>query len=273
MKTIIVATDFSAASGNAVNYAADMAVALHVPLMLFHVYAVPVGYAEIPVPVNIDEIQHIADAEMNKHLRILQEQKGNNLNIQSRVVTGAFFTELKNLCEEIKPMVVVLGSQGTTSTERFLFGSHTIHAIKHLQWPVISVPKGRSFTAIKKIGMASTLENITGRIPVSEIKEFVESFKASFHVINIGKEDNFNPDIPFGAETLKEMMAPVVPEYHFIGSEDTDNAIMNFADEEKLDLLIILPKHHSFIDNLVHTSHTKNFVLHAHVPLLALHKQ
>ena len=42
MKTIIVQTDFSPVSLNAVNFAADMAVAIDASILLFHVYNIPV---------------------------------------------------------------------------------------------------------------------------------------------------------------------------------------------------------------------------------------
>ena len=49
MKYILVATDFSPAAENALNYAADMALAVHGKLVIFHVYQLPVVYTELPV--------------------------------------------------------------------------------------------------------------------------------------------------------------------------------------------------------------------------------
>ncbi|MBK8610684.1 MAG: universal stress protein [Chitinophagaceae bacterium] len=61
-----------------------------------------------------------------------------------------FFHELKEVCERVKPYTVVMGSQGKTAAEHILFGSHATHAIKDLEWPVITVPPNAKYTTIKK---------------------------------------------------------------------------------------------------------------------------
>jgi nucleotide-binding universal stress UspA family protein len=50
-----------------------------------------------------------------------------------------------------------------------------------------------------------------------------------------------------------------------------DKGIIDFAEGNELDMLIVLPKRHGLIDSLMHRSHTKQLVLHSHVPVMALH--
>ena len=50
MKTIVVPTDFSAISLNAVNYAAELAIVTGTRLMLMHVCMTPVAVNEMIVP-------------------------------------------------------------------------------------------------------------------------------------------------------------------------------------------------------------------------------
>jgi len=61
VKTIIVATDFSATALNAANYAADMALAINADMLLLHVYQLPVSYSEIAVPLTEDDIMENAE--------------------------------------------------------------------------------------------------------------------------------------------------------------------------------------------------------------------
>ena len=58
MKTIIVPTDYSPAATNAVNYAADMALAIKADLLLVHVYQIPVAVGDMPLAlVSVEEMQ------------------------------------------------------------------------------------------------------------------------------------------------------------------------------------------------------------------------
>jgi nucleotide-binding universal stress UspA family protein len=67
-------------------------------------------------------------------------------------------------------------------------------------------------------------------------------------------------------------MKDLNPQYHFIADENIDLGIMKFIEQNEIDMLIVLPKRHKLLDKLFHKSHTKQMVLHAHVPVMALHQ-
>ena len=273
MKTILVATDFSSAALNAANYAADMALAINADLLLLYVYQLPVSYSEVPIPINEGDFMEDAEKSINELKKQLSRRTGGKLNIDTEVRMGVFFRqELETVCEDVKPYTVVMGSQGTTAAEHLFFGSHALYAMKHLMWPLIAVPPGATFSSIKKIGLACDYNNVLITTPLDEIKLLVHDFNAELHVLNTGKKQVSNPDVDFESGLLKEMLSPLNPDYHFITSEYTDEAIMNFAEKNNIDLLIVLPKRHDLLDKLIHKSHTKQMVLHCHVPVMALHQ-
>ncbi|MEP7107588.1 MAG: universal stress protein [Ferruginibacter sp.] len=271
MKTILVATDFSPASLNAVNYAADMAVAINADLLLLHVYQVAVSYSEIAIPVNetamMENVEKIITALKEK----LIQEKGNKLIVKTDVRMGVFYQELKDVCEEVNPYAVVMGSQGTTRAERLLFGSHTVYAMQHLVWPLITVPPGAAFASLKIIGLACDFNKVTDTTPVNEIKMLANDFNAALHVLHTGRKEVNDPLIVQGPGLLAQMLAPLTPVYHFIINESIDEGIMDFAERNHIDLLIVLPKRHGLLEKLIHKSHTKQFVLHSHVPVMAFH--
>ena len=272
MKTILVATDFSPAALNAANYAADMALAINADILLLHVYQIPVVYLEVPVAVNEEGIMQDAEKEILKLKKELIQKTGGKLNMETEVRMSIFFPELKTVCERIKPYTVVMGSQGKTAAERLLFGSHAVYAMKHLMWPLITVPLGATFSSVKKIGLACDFDKVVDTTPVDEIKILVNDFNAELHVLNTGKKEVFNPEIVFESGVLEEMLAPKKPNYHFITNQNTDEGIMDFAEKNHIDLLVVLPKRHGLLDKLIHKSHTKQLVLHSHVPVMALHQ-
>lgn len=272
MKTILVATDFSPAALNAANYAADMALAINADILLLHVYQIPVVYLEVPVIVNEELIMQEAEKEIIKIKNQLNHKTKGKLNMETDVSVGIFFTELKTVCERIKPYTVVMGSQGSTAAESLFFGSHAVYAMKHLMWPVITVPPGATFSSVKKIGLACDFDKVVDTTPVDEIKMLVNDFNAELHVLNTGKKEVFNPGIVFESGVLEEMLEPVKPHYHFISNQNTDEGIINFTEKNDIDLLVVLPKRHGLLNKLTHKSHTKQLVLHSHVPVMSLHQ-
>jgi len=248
-----------------------MAKAIGADVLLLHMYSLPVSFSEIPVTVSLQAIQQNAEQLVNNLKDELVKRTGGKVVIKSQVRVGAFFHELKVVCENIKPYTVVMGSQGTTAVERLLFGSHAVYAMKHLDWPLITVPPGAKFSAVKKIGLACDFDHVVDSVPVDEIKMLVNDFHAKLHILNTGKKHEFKPELVFESGLLQEMLVALEPQYHFITNDNTDEGIFNFAEKMSIDLLIVLPKRHGFADKLVHASHTKRFVLHSHVPVMAIH--
>ena len=271
MKTIIVATDFSAAASNAAMYASDMALAINADLYLLHVYQIPAVYLEIPVALAADDIQDDAERNMKKLREDLLLRTNSQIRIQTAVEEGNFFEELKTTCEYKQPYAVVLGSKGRTAAEHLMYGTHAAHIMKYLEWPVITVPHSAKFASIKRIGLACDLNDVLGTVPVEEIKVLVNDFNTELHVLNIGKKDEYNPEVLDQSALLQRMLGKIIPVYHFITENNTDKGIIQFADTNNIDLLIVLPRHHSLIGKLIHSNHTKQLVLHSHVPVAAFH--
>jgi nucleotide-binding universal stress UspA family protein len=271
MKTIIVATDFSAAAKNAAYYASEMALFLNASIHLLHVYEIPVVYLEVPLAMTEDEMTESSRKALDELKLELIAKTNNTIAIESEIIVGRFYAELESACERIKPYVVVIGSQGTTAAERLFFGGHAVFAIKNLQWPLITIPVGTKFSSIKKIGLACDLDNIADAVPVDEIETLVDDFNAELHILNIGKQKVYSPDVAFEAVVLKGRLAYAKPSYHFLENDDTDEGIIQFSEKNNIDLLIVMPKRHSLMAKLIHRSHAGQLVLHSHVPVMALH--
>ncbi|GAB2806634.1 universal stress protein [Ferruginibacter profundus] len=272
MKTLLVATDFSPAASNAADYAAAMAQSIGADIVLLNTYDIPVSYMEIPVAANFEALQKDAEMELNKLKDDLNKKTGGKLSISTIAIQAVFLDGLKNVCEKLQPYAVIMGSQGTTAAEHLFFGSHTVSAMKHLDWPLITVPKESKFSAVKKIGLACDFMNVTDTIPIGEIKLLLKDFNAELHVLNIGTEEKFDPEIVFQSGLLEEMLFPIKVSYHFINDHDTDTGIINFVVNNNIDLLIALPKRHALLERLIHKSHTRQFIMHSHVPVMILHQ-
>ncbi len=271
MKIILVTTDFSQAALNAVTYAVDMALLTDAGIVLLYVAPLPLSYSEMPLLVGLEDEMRNMEKQMNALKEEVKQETNGKISVEGEVGMGIFFSELKQVCERIKPYIVVMGSQGKTAAEHLLFGSHAVHAMKTLTWPVITVPSGTNF-AVKKVALACDLEELPGTTQIIMIKQFVTDFKATLDIVNTGSSVKFNPDVVFESTVLEEHLKPVKPVYHFIKDEQkTDEAVMNFAGSINIDLLIVLPRYHNLLDRLMHKSHTKELILHSHIPVLAIH--
>lgn len=271
MRTIIVCTDFSASASNAASYAASMAMAVKADLFLLHAYEPPASSGEISLPIDVDTWQKDAETALRSLQQDLQEQTNGLLSVRGQVHMGSFYFELETVCRQMKPYAVVIGSTGKTAAERILFGSNAVYTMKHLHWPVIAVPQGISFKGIHRIGLACDLENVPGSLPMDELVLLQKDFQAELHLLYIGERNNADPEVKMVSSLMDEKIWPSKMKFHFLQDNDIDKGIMEFAEKKQIDLLIVLPKRKSFINALLSKSHTRQFVLHSHVAVMALH--
>lgn len=275
MKIIIAPTDFSEISLNAVNYAADLACVIGTNLSLLHVCQIPVSFSEVPTPV-YDIDKQVEDAE--EQIRLLKEKviyrTGDRIKIFTEVRQGSLLPEIIEYCELMDPYAVVMGVETTSAFERFLVGGKTTSAVHQLLFPIIAVPPGVNFDSIRKIGLACDFRDVRASIPVKEIRTLVQGFNAELHVLHVSPEkgSSFNTTTVVESQWLQDLLGEMNPRYDFINGTDIEQGIIDFSDRNDLDLLIVIPKKHNIFSRLFKHSHSKDLVLHTHVPVMAIHE-
>lgn len=275
MKTIVAPTDFSSLSVNAVNYAADLTCIIGMDLALVHVCQIPMAFNEVPVPESrIDDIIKNAEEKMKLLKEDLLTRTRERINIATEIKMGNVVHEIAEYCTAVNTYAVIMGTESANAFERFLSGGKTISAIKQFSWPIIVVPPEAKFESLRKIGLACDFRKVAETIPLKEISSLVKEFNAELHVLHVSAEsgNSFEEEKIEESDWLLDILADLKPRYHFISGADVEKNINEFAENNKLDLLIIIPKKHSLINKLFQKSHSRKLVLHTHVPVMAVHE-
>jgi hypothetical protein len=151
--------------------------------------------------------------------------------------------------------------------DRFLFGSKTLFTAKHLEYPVINVPPNAVYHPIKKIGLATDFKDIY-HLPVEEMKTVVRVFNASLEIAFVGKSESELNVIETEKTLLMNRLREFKPVFRFINSENIDAGIENFAKENKIDLVLVIPRNHG----LFHKSLSQQVIYHLPVPAMTIHE-
>lgn len=275
MKTIIIPTDFSPIATNALHFGIDMAKAINASILLLHVYQVPISFTDTPIVlVSIEDLRKGAEEQIEKLKKEVEHLTSGSVKVYTETRMGNVTDELETLCSKINPFAVVMGTKGSSGVERILFGSNTLNAIRHLNWPVICVPPGKAFGhGIKKIGFACDFRDVVKSTPTHFIKEFVKEFNAELHVLNVDHDNkHFKPETPEQSILLHTLLEEANPSYHFIEHADIEDGINEFAEKNNLDLIITIPKKHKLLQGIFKPSSTKQLVYQAHVPVMCVHE-
>ena len=271
MSQIIVAVDFSKKSLNAANYAADMAVSLRKDITLTHVMEIPVTPFQVPITeLEFSEIETAIKEELEDLRQKLLLRTKNKININKELRYGLIDQELEKMSEETKPFAIVMGVAGGEKKLRFFLGSNTLRMIPDALYPLLIIPENAVFNQIKKITIASDLSEKYSSNSFDFIKKWLRIFTAHCDIVYVHSEQKMPAEFIPETTTLREKFAEFNPEFHFINSANTDTGILDFIEEKKPDLLVVLPEKHGRLAFLFHTSISRKLVLHAHLPILCV---
>jgi nucleotide-binding universal stress UspA family protein len=261
MDTIIVATDFSSPAENAMLYAGSIAAKLKSPIILLHVYQVPVSMAEVPVMmISIDELKAGGEEGLSKAKQVLQNVYPSiNISVENRM--GDVKDELQELCKTVSPLAIVIGRHMSTGLERFLFGNTLISVVRHSRFPVIVVPDTFTNREIRNVALA--VDEPEDELPEAMIRSFVGALDAALHIIHVQIPDTEQKEYSALASQLNARYTVVYNDQFF-------NGVESYLKENQIDLLITLPHKHSIVERLVFKTHTEELLKKLSIPIVCM---
>ena len=270
MSLIISATDFSDVGTNATNYACRLAQEQGSELVILHSYSVPLMFSDGPMPVNfINDTQNDAEEHMHRLLIDLY-QAYPSVSIKGEVIFGDIVEAIDNYAaNNEKPWMIVVGNS-TTAEGGTWPGSTVIDAFNTLRYPVMAIPHSLEYKPIKNICFAFDNKhsgNISAMLRLADIKQ---RLNANLRVLNVQTDGGDINDTEIDP-IVRNLLSPTHPQYTVVADTDVNQAIETFVDQNNVDLLIMIPRRHSFFEGLFHRSHTKAITHVTHIPVLALH--
>lgn len=272
MKTILAPTDFSEASENAVNYAAEVAKFAHARLIIFHGYSVPVPVSEVPVVTLPFEELEKENMKLLKDLDKRLKTKYPNLETELLTRPGFVVDEITTLLDQKNIDIVIMGLTGAGRTAALL-GSNTTSIMKKAHKPVLAIPKNAKFKKPARVALACDYKAIVPDHVVSNFKEFIKLFGSKVLVFDVLKKAELVSYEKAAAEVnLENSLGNMEHSLYFPSGDNLEEEVNEFVDRNNVDVLAVMPHNYNFISGLFHKSSAKKIALHTHIPILSIHE-
>lgn len=261
MTTIIVPTDFSEVANNAAHYAAQMIKGQYdAHLVLYHVYEKEAEAEE-------------ANTLLDKLKADLQSSSISK--IECRMEAGGDFIDcLERHARHTGAQLIVMGITGKSRLGKVFLGSNTLKMVEKNVCPVLIIPPSAKYSQIKNVALLSDFKAVQASIPVVPIINVLQLFKPALHIINVNSEHYVSLTEQFLAERsrVSEMFQELNPEFYFIGTYDLHETVQQFVKDKNIDMLVTIPRNHSFFGSMFKSSNTKRLVYESTIPILAAHE-
>ena len=277
MKKILVPTDFSKNSENALDYAIELAQNEETTIILLHSFYVMYTSPEIPMEFIVEQssaIQKDADtrlAELSK-----KTEKYDKINCETISMEGFVVDSILTLVKKRKIDLVVMGTKGASGIAEMLIGSNTAKVIVKAICPVIAVPEKAKFEGIDKVAYATNYlsSDIT---MLKKLVEFTKRFKAKIEIIHIADgecqyayEENLLEKF---SKKVKHKITYKAISYQLLFGEDVENKLEQYIKKEAINLLALSARKGNLFERIFRGSLTKKLAYHTSIPLIVFHQK
>jgi nucleotide-binding universal stress UspA family protein len=142
LRRILVPTDFSKSSANALTYAVAFAEKFGAEILLLHVVqdlALFIPEAVLVAPPPAPPVEQFAAAARTALERVIGELQQPGLTIRPEVVEGTPYEEIVRFARERDVDLIVIGTHGHTGLAHILLGGVTDKVVRRAPCPVLTV--------------------------------------------------------------------------------------------------------------------------------------
>ncbi|MGB8194130.1 MAG: universal stress protein [Chitinophagaceae bacterium] len=275
MKTFLVPTDFSETSKNAARYAAQIAKQYQDVHIILYNLSDEIAVGSDSSPLSDDD--HSRHKIMELALESIRTDLCRFTNCQITCVAeegNSLIDSLDRYARHNSVDMIIMGITGSTRLEQIFMGSNTLKMVERGTCPVMIVPPLALFKGIQDIMLTSDFKDVERTMPTKPIQKVLDLFRANLHVVNVDHEHYVEVTEEYKAERgkLETILQAHNPQFYFIRMYDFMDAVNQFVEDKEIDLILTVPKKHSFLSGVFRSSYTKRLAYHSHVPIIAVHE-
>lgn len=271
MQNILVPTDFSDTSKKAYAFAQQLAERIDGKIKLVHI-TYPVVDANNDYGGTFPEFTKIAEKKLELFAEGLASEGDIATAIETEVALGYAATDLVLYSEKDDVDLIVMGTTGVGGFLRKAFGSVSTHVAKNAYCPVIFVPDSAKFEDLNNIMFASDNKAID-EVMIRGLAKLFENFRPYIHSVHVDVEDDAEFEVFHFAVDFIENGDHSKQAYRKIELEDASvkHGLKKYIEKHDIDMLVMMTRHRSFLENMFHRSITKQMLLDTDIPIMVLH--
>lgn len=276
MKKILLPTDFSDNSWNAIKYALRLFKDEECIFYLLNTYT-PIIYHENYILANSSQFDLVDDIKVKsiKGLedivnRIKREFNNTKHSFSQISSFNTLIGEIKELHEGNVMDYIVMGTKGSSGVKEVLFGSNTVHVFKNAKCPVLAIPEGFDFEKPSDILFPSDYEVDFKKTHIQLILDIASTYQARINILNVSLGYDLSEQQKLNKQKLEAYFKNVAHFFHSVSNQTIASAITNFQLKIRINLLVMINNKHSFFENLFFKNTINQIGFHLNVPFLVI---
>ncbi|NND26688.1 MAG: hypothetical protein EX263_06585 [Flavobacteriaceae bacterium] len=275
MKIILLPTDFSVNSVNAIHYALDMYKDVVCRFYILNVQKASSFISDdfrTMSPSSTVYQTLIATTKLSLETLIdkLEKRKNPNHSFDAMVDYDNFIDAINQACEAKGVDLIIMGTKGATGAERIIFGSNTVRVMQRCATPVLAIPSGCKFSSIDKIAFTSNYKTFYKKDELGPLIQMAELFNAKIDVLHMVEEDHLTREQENNKAFIDACFRFVNHEFIDLEKRDVFEVVQDYVKANNINMLAMMSRRHSFLERLFTTHNVEEFGFRSDVPMLVM---
>ncbi|MFO7674620.1 MAG: universal stress protein [Lutibacter sp.] len=281
MKTILIPTDFSENSWNAVKYALEFFKNTACDFYLLHVTLI-YNYASGESPVMPLPAIEVIDKTVLKQAKTNLKNLIKKIELLPHNPKHRFYTlnnydyfidAVKAHVDEKSIDLIVMGTKGASGLKKVMIGSNTGDLITRVKCPVLIIPENANFEEINEIAFPTDYNLFYPTKILNNILEFVKMHNSTLRIVHIAKKDEEVTDFQLeNKEFLKNFFAEEKHSFHKITNKKIEDGVQCFVESRDIDMIIMIAKSLNLFQRILFRPTVEEISYHTDIPFLVLHE-
>ncbi|WP_069660349.1 universal stress protein [Arcticibacter eurypsychrophilus] len=276
MKTIVIPVDHSAASENAIKYGTAFgAVTENERIILLQSLYVPIYVQCVP---SVDYVQ-VSDKIMTEDRTSLEAElqlvaQRLRTKVKAGVIVETITSEeplaraLNQLSNEQQPDLIIAGVCCETDDDESFVESQVIHIAKISTVPMLIVPSNVSYQLIENALVPCDFSTVSSVNLLKNLRHTYLWLHPKLLVLNVAPGEKHMQDAH--EDMLEDILSKYQYDVYYSSNKNVLKGILQFQEQNEVQMIIALPGKHSFFYSLTHKSISEAITLNANLPVLVL---
>ncbi|NNF81369.1 MAG: universal stress protein [Flavobacteriaceae bacterium] len=272
-KKVLLPTDFSAISWNAIAYAIRLFEDQTCRFYLLNSTLLKVSTTTSFSNRLSRTLYESAMTELNKWVDKIKEQNINpEHEFEILISEDHLDHSIEWAVEKFNIDLVVMATKGATAAKGAIFGSNTVRVIKHAGgFPVLIIPEDCSFKKPEAIAFPTDFERSYSTRELKPLKTIAQMFNSQIRILHINEEEQLNDLQEINKAELTKFLEPCQYRFHWMPDyAKKAEEIHVFIETMYVDMLAMVKYKHSVLESIFNEPVIKKISFKTEVPFLVI---
>jgi nucleotide-binding universal stress UspA family protein len=268
ISNILIPTDFSENSLNAIQYATSFFKNCKCTFYLLHVNEI--NHLQPFDRSNVTESRNQLQSLIHKIEKVSENESHNFFGITA---SGNIVDAIRTEMERKHIDLIVMGTKGITGIKKVAVGSNTTDVITKVKCNTLVIPEGAKFSGISNVALPTDYNIFYGAKILETISDILEMFEAKIHIIHLAKKKEvIVGDEVQNKELLQDYFMEDNHRFMSLTNRNLDKAIQECVEKHEIKLIAMIAKNIHFFQQIFFSSNTSNTRYQKEIPFLVLHE-